>query len=54
MSKLRFLLWRMRFEWSLVRRRRTRKAYSAASKRGAATGVHNRFARDVLIREKMA
>ena len=49
-----YLWWRIRTEWRLWKRKRARKTYSEASKRGAATEMHNRFINDRLIRERMA
>jgi hypothetical protein len=42
-----FLRWQM--ERALAKRRRDREAHSRAATRGAATAVHNRYARDILI-----
>lgn len=45
------LIWkRWKLERALAKRRLARKAYRAAGQRGAATAIHNAYARDALIR----
>jgi hypothetical protein len=46
---IRRIIYRWKLERALAKRRRNRKAYSAAAKRGAATVVHKAYARDVMI-----
>jgi hypothetical protein len=46
---IRRLIRRLRFERALAKRRRDREAHSRAAIRGAATAVHNRYRRDILI-----
>lgn len=47
----RLVLW-IRLELALRRRRRDRRAYSEASRRGAATATHRQFERDPLINSR--
>ncbi|WP_420137875.1 hypothetical protein [Sphingomonas sp.] len=48
---IRRLILRWQLERALARRRQEREAHSRAAKQGASTAIHNRFARDILMRE---